>query len=374
MKKRTALFAGTALLSLAAATALYAVNGDNCITAEGCFNVNAASCTKKKDVYAGNDVFGDGAVPAAEVDRIKFGAASAQVAIADVGQVIDGTAPLIPGTEESNLDAKARNVRGMIDNIDDVPGDHNIHEKLKNLAKELDGSNNLANENGLRLLDKAAAFDELIGTESQHVAGQVRVAIAQLDDQNNQVPSLQQAINNIKGPGGVPQASGVIGRGIQSIDDANSVVAKLAEVRNRIDGRTDNDRPVTISRALSNVQGATEPGGIIGNPLGEAGVDTSILGQLTAVRDLIDERVDGDGDPVVEDIEGAIDTVQAQLNIRLDAAGGDVVDPDTTPLRRQVEIALARLQTKWQAGFTLQDVSEDTFATLEDFIAALELK
>ena len=303
MKKRTALFAGTTLLSLAAATALYAVNGDNCITVEGCFNVNAASCTKKKDAYAGNDVFGDGAVPASEVDRIDPDAdpKTATQAINNVGIVIDGTAP---NGEDTDLDAKARAVRALIDDT----ADENIDLKLKDLARELDGSNNLAGEAGRRLSDKVTRIANLVDTPSGNLLGQVDWARIALDGRAvGAATTLNEAIANVIGGAAATPASGFIGsdaadkNGSGEIDGAGSAVQKLQVIASLIANDAVPEAS-TVADALIAVQG-DGTGGIIGDPDGNDVAGTSMFTQLTAARNLLDSGLDDNQAPRSADIE-----------------------------------------------------------------------
>ncbi len=315
MKKRTALFAGTALLSLAAATALYAVNGDNCITREGYFNLNAASCTKTKNAYAGNDVFGDGAVPANEVDRIDPDAdpKTATQAINNVGIVIDGAAPNGAGTD---LDEKAKAVRGLIDRAVDGNGavlEQSIDLKLKNLAPRLDGRNDLANAAGLRLADKVTSVSNRIGTQGGNIISRINSAVGLIDAAlDAETATLNKAIANIIGGAAADSTNGVIGtdaapNGSGEIDNAPDVAAKLRAVQNLI-SRNANPQARSVAEALIDVRGDGNTGGIIGNPAGDN--TASILEQLTALRNLVDASLGGDGNPVAEDIDAAIRNVQ----------------------------------------------------------------
>jgi len=327
MKKRTALFAGTALLSLAAATALYApctgVTKDNYITAGGAYNLNNSTAGKLSAVFAGTDSFGAGGVPASEVDRIQFGAESARAAIADVGQVIDGTAPAIVGTEESNLASKAEAVRGLIDGIENVPGEHNIDAKLKNLAESLDGSHNLADAAGRRLLDKVNRIAGLIGTDGGSLVPQVEWARLALDGRpvaDGGAATLNQAIANIRGGTAGSPANGFIGsdavdnNGSGLLDSVNSVIPKLQLVVNLIAG--ERQTPVfTVADALIVLQGDGNQG-IIGNPadINPNTLGTSMFTQLTAARDLIDASLNAQGNREFESIGDAIEANRVLLD------------------------------------------------------------
>ena len=372
MKKKTALFAGTALLSLAAATVLYAtgrgtgITDDNYMLAVGAFNVNAATPAKKSAVAAGTDTYG---VELTETDvaRIDFGAANAHAAIATVGQVIDGTAPLNPGTAESNLASKAEAVRALIDGLN-LPGEHNIDAKLKNLARALDGSNSLADAVGRRLLDKVNRIADLIDTPSGNLLGQVNWARIALDGRpadQGAATTLNAAIANVMGGEAGTPANGFIGsdalanNGSARIDGADSVVQKLQAITGLI---STGAAPVAVSvaDALIDVQG-DGTGGIIGDPDGNDLPGTSMLTQLTAARNLIDGSVDGDGAPVAADIDTAINNVQALLNIQ--------PNPGTTALQAQLAAAKARWDLAGAAGVTI-NANSGPYATLEDFLVA----
>lgn len=326
MKKRTALFAGTALLSLAAATALYApctgVTKDNYITAGGAYNLNNSTAGKLSAVFAGTDSFGAGGVPASEVDRIQFGAESARAAIADVGQVIDGTAPAIVGTEESNLASKAEAVRGLIDGLNQ-PGEHNIDAKLKNLARALDGTNNLADAANRRLLDKVNRIANLIDTPSGNLEGQVEWARRALDGRpvaDGGAATLNQAIANIRGGTAGSPANGFIGsdavdnNGSGLLDSVNSVIPKLQLVVNLIAGER-QPRVFTVADALIVLQGDGNQG-IIGNPadINPNTLGTSMFTQLTAARDLIDASLNAQGNREFESIGDAIEANRVLLD------------------------------------------------------------
>ena len=366
MKKRTALFAGTALLSLAAATALYApctgVTKDNYITAGGAYNLNNSTAGKLSAVFAGTDSFGAGGVPASEVDRIQFGAESARAAIADVGQVIDGTAPAIVGTEESNLASKAEAVRGLIDGIENVPGEHNIDAKLKNLARALDGTNNLADGAGRRLLDKVNRIADLIDTPSGNLEGQVEWARRALDGrQAGAATTLNAAIANVIGGEAGTPATGFIGsdavanNGSGAIDGAASAVQKLQVITSLISTGAD-PVAVSVADALIDVQG-NGTGGIIGNPLrlddeADGYVNPGILAQLTSARNLID-ATDGQ-----DTIENALHAVQGDPDaeggatfgvIGTDAAGDGTIDAATSILTK-LEAFMTKLSQKLATG------------------------